>query len=361
MEYRPLGKTGLQVSTIGLGCAYLGHLGFEEGVRLVERALDLGITFLDAARAYNDSELKIGQAIKGRRDKVILSTKTATRTRDEARRQIEESLQRLGTDYVDNCHLHGLEDEADIAKRCGPGGALEALLRAKEEGLIRHIGCTAHTSAVLLQALVRYDFETILVPMNIVERDPLRALIPLCQKRGVGVTIMKPVGTGLLPARLALKWLMQQPIATAVPGVSTLAEVELNAATWREGSALSAAEEAEIAATVQRLDHVRCRICGDCLPCPQEIPVPIALGTDVMYNEYRNMGRAAFVATAWSREVVERDLPRREQLIARIESCDHCGVCVTRCPHGLPAPEMLERMLPGLRDMVAIYQEQLSE
>jgi len=107
--------------------------------------------------------------------------------------------------------------------RTGPGGALEALLEARDQGIIGHIGCTAHTSRDLIASLEVFDFEVILVPMNLVERDPLAELIPLCQARGVGVTIMKPVATGLLPATLALKWLLNQPIASAVPGTPRLA------------------------------------------------------------------------------------------------------------------------------------------
>jgi len=123
----------------------------------------------------------------------------------------------LRTGYLDNCHIHNLKLGQDIDQRLGPGGALEALIEAKEQGIIRHIGCTAHRSDILLEALRRFDFEIILVPMNIVEREPLQKLIPVCQEKGVGVTIMKPLATGVLPATLALKWLVNQPIATCVP------------------------------------------------------------------------------------------------------------------------------------------------
>jgi uncharacterized protein len=104
----------------------------------------------------------------------------------------------------------------------------------------------------------------------------------------------------------------------------------------------------------------RCRICADCMPCPQNIPVPIVLGTEVMYCHYRTMGPEAFAAASWSPEGMDRDLHGKEKLIAAIESCDHCGQCELRCPHGLPAMEMLEDMLPALRDIVRIYRLKLA-
>lgn len=361
MQYRPLGKTGLQVSAIGMGFGPLLAVAVEAGVPLVRRALALGITYLDAARSYGDTELMIGQALEGRREGVVLSTKTGARTRDEAWKSIRESLERLRTDYVDNCHLHGLHEGADMDTRLGKGGALEALIEAREQGLVRHIGCTAHTSRALLAALERFDFETILVPMNLVEREPLERLIPLCQERGVGVTIMKPVATGLLPARPALKWLLNQPIATAVPGVTTLEELELDAAVGNlEDYTLSAADQAEIEALREQLEHVRCRICGACEPCcGKGILIGFVLGTDVMYNHYRALGREGFAAAPWRVAQVERDLKVKEELVAKIESCDRCGECERHCPHGLPIVEMLQGMLPGLREIMGIYRERL--
>jgi aryl-alcohol dehydrogenase-like predicted oxidoreductase len=360
MQYRPLGKTGLEVSVIGLGLAPMMCLEVEAGVPLIRRALELGITYLDTARSYGETEVMIGRALEGRREEVVLSTKTGAKTREEAWTSIRESLERLRTDYVDNCHLHGLRGEEDIEARLGPGGALEALIEARERGLVRHIGCTAHTSRTLLMALERFDFETILVPMNLVEREPLERLIPLCHERGVGVTIMKPVATGLLPARLALKWLLNQPIATIVPGAVTLEELELDAAVGNlEDYTLSAEEEAEVEALRARWEHARCRICAACEPCPQGISIGIVLGTDLMYDHYRNLGRERFAAMPWTRERLERELQTKEELLAKIPGCASCRACEPRCPYGLPIVEMLQGLVPALQDMVALCREKL--
>ena len=182
-------------------------------------------------------------------------------------------------------------------------------------------------------------------------------MIPLCQEKGVGVTIMKPLATGLLPASLALKWLLNQPIASAVPGTTTPAELEENVAVGRRPLALTTWELGNIRELQDRLRHVRCRLCGECHPCPQGIDIEETLGTDVVYDHYRTMGSEVFRAFPWSREVIEKELVRLPRRIARIESCTRCGICEERCPHGLPIMDMLASRLPGMRHMVRIYKE----
>jgi uncharacterized protein len=356
METRALGKTGLRVSAIGMGCVQIASSRTDVAVAIIRRALELGIIYFDAARTYGDAEVKLGLALEGARDEIVLSTKTTGRTRDDTWQQITESLERLRTDFLDNCHLHALRLGDDMDLRLGAGGALEALLEARDQGLIRCIGLSSHRSDAAIAALDRFDFDVILIPMNVVEREPLDELIPLCQERGVAVTVMKPLATGLLPARLALKWLLNQPVACIVPGITTLEELEEDAAVGCEPYALTAQEELEVAEVRAALEHARCRLCADCRPCPQDIPVDLILGTDVVYDHYRTMGPDRFRAFPWSDERIARELPSRRARIAQIESCTRCGACEARCPHGLPAMEMLQATLPAMRDMVAILE-----
>ena len=361
MEYRPLGETGLRVSVLGLGCAQLGASKIDLAADIARRAVELGINYFDVASNYDDAETKLGIALEGIRERVILSTKIHALTRDDAWRELNLSLERLRTDHVDNLHLHALERGADLDVRLGPGGAIEALQRARDEGLTRHIGGSAHQSATLLAALERFPFEIILIPMNIVEREPLDALIPLCQARGVGITVMKPLATGILPPQLALRWLATQPIATAVAGTTTLAELEENVAAMEQEPGLSAEELADIEAVRRRFDPERCRICQQCEPCPQGIPIAMTLGTDCVWDHLRNMGAEAFHAFPWGRAAMEIDLPRRTELIARIEACDDCGYCEQHCPHHLPIRERLRAMLPGDYQITALWAKLLSE
>jgi hypothetical protein len=358
MQYRPLGNTGLQVSAIGLGTAQLGSSNTGYAISIVQRALELGINFFDVARGYRDAEVKLGLALKGKRDQAIISTKTVSKTRDDAWRDFNESLERMGVDYVDNCHLHGLRPGVeDLNQRLGPGGALEALIEAKRQGLTRHIGATSHRPEVLVEAIRRFDFEAILVPMNIVEQEPLNELIPLCQSKNIGVTIMKPLATGLLPSRLALRWLLNQPIASAVPGATTLEELEQNTVAGYGDYTLSAEEQAQVQELRKGLDQVRCRVCYACLPCGKDINIPTTLGTDVMFDHYRTMGRDTFRVFPWSRPALEKDIESRKQTIASIEACDRCGDCEKRCSYGLPIVDMLQAALPIMQDMMGIYDE----
>jgi aryl-alcohol dehydrogenase-like predicted oxidoreductase len=357
MQYRELGRTGLKVSTIGLGCVQLASSRTEVAVPIVQRAVELGINYFDVAKGYGDAEIKLGLGVADCRESVILSTKTGAKTRDQAWEDIQASLERLGTHYLDNVHLHALRSGDDMEQRLGRGGALEALVEAKEQGLVHHIGCSAHRSAFIIEALQRFPLEIILIPMNIVEREPLEELIPLCQEKGVGVTVMKPVATGLLPATLALKWLLNQPIATAVPGTTTLDELEENALVGHRDTMLSAEEMTQTQQIKDELEHVRCRVCSLCMPCPQEIPVGMILGTDVMFDHHRTMGPEGFRSFPWSQERIENELERRQKTIDLIQSCTRCGECEKRCPHDLLVMNMLAATLPEMQDMVQAYQE----
>jgi predicted aldo/keto reductase-like oxidoreductase len=361
MQYRPLGKTDLNVSIIGIGGVQLNSSHPDYAIKLIQHALDLGVNYIDTARVYGDSEIKIGLALQGQRERAYLSTKVIAKKRADAWRQINESLERLQVEYVDNIHLHSLFDIQDLDERVGAGGALEALRHAREQGLVRHIGCTSHVSRVLVEALKRFDFEIVSVPLNIIEREPLDELIPLCNQRGVGVTIMKPLATGLLPARLALKWLVNQPIAITTPGCTTIEEVDENV---RVGHlldfALTEQEEMQVEALREDWEHKRCRLCGACLPCPKGIAIHDELGSDDVYDHYRTMGSKMFADFNWSQQLISHQIIRRREIISLIESCDRCGRCEAKCPYDLSIADMLFERLPGMYDMLSIY-ERLSQ
>jgi predicted aldo/keto reductase-like oxidoreductase len=170
---------------------------------------------------------------------------------------------------------------------------------------------------------------------------------------------MKPVATGLLPPALALKWLLNQPIATAVPGATTVEEVEENSLTGHiDDPTLTKTEVKEAARFADKLEHVRCRICKACEPCPVGIPIGSTLGTDVIYDHYRTMGQAVFTAFPWPLERIKEDSEQRCELIKQIEACDSCGLCEERCPYGLPVSSMLKAMIPPMNDILRIWSEQ---
>jgi len=359
MEYRTLGGTGLRVSAIGYGCAGLRPASIDYAVQIVHRALDLGITFFDNARGYGDAETKLGIALEGRRDEAVVSTKTTATTRDDAWRGIEESLARLCTDHLDNMHLHNLHSMESMEERLGPGGALESLVEAREQGIIAHVGCTGHRNEVLAEAIRRFPFEVVLCVFNFAVRDPLDELIPLCVERNVGVTVMKGLSKGRLPVALALKWLLAQPVHSVVPGAVSLDEIEESAAVGNGDLPLTDEERESAEAVAAEVAGECCDICGRCLPCPAEIGIPGVLGTDGRLFTYRAHGLDGYRDYRWSSDYVAEDLESRERTVAAIEACNDCGECEARCPRHLPVVDLLRASLPVHRGIIATYREVL--
>lgn len=181
-----LGRTGLVVTRLGIGGAYCPSV---DGYRA---ALDCGVNYVDTARAYRDGadEEIIGRAIRGRRHELVLATKTIQRTADAARQELETSLRLLGTDYVDVYQLHHLNTQAERETALGPGGALEAVCRAREEGLVRFVGVTGHDWAQVQQAVATGLFDTVLCWYNSAMKEPETTVFPAAQEQDTGVVIM---------------------------------------------------------------------------------------------------------------------------------------------------------------------------
>jgi len=239
IPHRPLGKTGEQVSIIGLGGYHLGTVQSRElAVRLVQEAVDAGVTFLDNAWEYNDhrSEEWMGLGLQGRRDKVFLMSKVCTHGRDKkvAMQQLEESLKRLGTDHLDLWQIHEVIYENDPDLHFAKGGVVEALDEAKKQGKVRLIGFTGHKSpAIHLKMLAHdYPFDTVQMPLNCFDatyRSFEQQVLPELQRRGIAVLGMKSLGGdgqpilyGVVRAEEALRYAMSLPVATTICGIDSL-------------------------------------------------------------------------------------------------------------------------------------------
>jgi len=238
---RPLGRTGEEVTTFGLGGEGVlrTHGRMREAVEVIGRALDLGVNYLDSAPAYAGCLDYLGEGLAGRRDEVFLASKTHDRTREGSLRLLEDTLSRLRTGRLDLWQLHDLRTEADLDRIFGPAGAMEALLEARERGLVRFLGVTGHHDpAILLEALRRFEFDTVLVALNAADRHRLsfiEAVLPEATSLGMGVIAMKVYGGGSLvgPAGLtaeeALGYVLGlDGVSTAIIGCRTPAEVEEN-------------------------------------------------------------------------------------------------------------------------------------
>lgn len=231
---RALGNTGREVSALGIGCSPIGSISPWPALRILRRALDLGIDYFDVAPQYQDAETKLGKALRGRREDVFIATKVFRRSRADAAAEFRHSRENMGFETVDLLQLHAINTMAELDAVTRRDGALTAVIDARRSGRVRHIGITGHRDpSVLLAALDRFDFETVLIPVGLADshiNDFESALKPLCRQRGVAVIQMKLLAAGrlnpVIPPRDALRWGFSRPDhAVSLVGVERLRQV----------------------------------------------------------------------------------------------------------------------------------------
>jgi aryl-alcohol dehydrogenase-like predicted oxidoreductase len=262
MPLATLGKSGLKVSKFCLGGYHLRVKGEAEGVRIIHRALDLGVNFFDSAHHYHkgESDRTYGVALRGRRDKVLLMSKAQLRDRDNAMHQLEETLQRMQTDYLDVWQCHEVSTQEEVDRILGPNGSLEAFVKAKQQGKVRHIGFTGHRDPAVHQRLLESfgGWETVQMPVNVIDRHYLSFIdnvLPRARKRGLGVLAMKSNAMGpirennIATIEECLRFAWTQDVDTVVSGVETVAQLEENVAICK---AFKPMPESEISAVLQR-------------------------------------------------------------------------------------------------------------
>lgn len=329
IEYRVLGKTGLKISAVGFGGIPIQRVDEAGAMALVDSLIEHGINFIDTARLYTNSEELLGKALEGRRDKFVLATKSMARTAEAMRREIDESLKMLRTDYIDLYQIHNIP-VGQIDAACAEGGLLEALLEAKAEGKIRHIGLTAHSVETFRRALELDFVETIMFPYNIVETQG-EELIAECQKRNIGFICMKPLAGGAIEnATLALRFIMQNPaVSVVIPGMATIREIEMNCEAASRKEPLTAEESQGIETIRRELGTNFCRRCNYCAPCAVGIGIPSVF----LFAGYLER----YGLPDWARD-------RYATLPVKASACIGCGVCETRCPYNLPIREMMKKI-----------------
>ncbi len=326
---RRLGKTGIEVTIIGFGGIPIQVVPEDVAIAAVQRAHDLGVTFFDTARGYSNSEERIGKALAGR--DYIVATKSGNREAAGVYDDVKRSLANLQREQIDLYQLHGVSDDEDLDKVLAPGGAVEGLKRARNEGKIAHIGITGHRRETLIRAVeLCDDFATVQVPFNLVEDEILEALVPLCQARDVGIIAMKPCGGGnFTNAPLAVKWCIAQPITVAIPGLANAQEVEEDVA-MAASAELTREDIVAIEQMKEELEQRTCRRCRYCEPCPQGVQISGLLhGPSVV----RRMGAERWIGWGALETIASADL------------CTECGTCLTKCPYHLPIPELLREVV----------------
>lgn len=334
MEYRTLGKTGLNVSRLGLGGIPIQRVDALQTKKLVHKLMAAGVNYIDTARGYTVSEEYLGYALEGIREHFVIATKSMSRDSQSMTRDIDLSLQKLRTDYIDLYQIHNPSPK-DLEQVIAPGGAVEALLAAKECGKIRHIGITAHTLEVFRWALERDWVETIMFPYNIVESQG-EELIARCAEKNIGFICMKPLAGGAIDdGTLALRYITQNPAVTVViPGMAEEQELAENVAAVENTAPLTSQELSKIDAIRKTLGTEFCRRCNYCAPCTVGIPISAVLLFEGYLTRY-GLGD-------WAKQ-------RYQTLAVNPDACVDCGVCESRCPYQLPIRQMLKKAANLLR------------
>jgi predicted aldo/keto reductase-like oxidoreductase len=250
METRPFGRTGETFPILSFGGQRIvdGHnCNEEEAIEIVNTAIDRGIRYFDTAWIYSDgqAETRLGKVVKHRRAEMWLATKTYDTTGDGARRQLETSLSRLQTDYVDEWRLHNVWDYSRLDAFTAKTGALEAAIKAREEGIIRNISISCHTDPqILVEALNRFPFDSALIAVSALDHFILsfaEEFLPVANAKGVATVGMKVLGLGSLTHEVerSLRYAFSLPVSTVIVGMETMAQLEQNLAIAESFSPLS--------------------------------------------------------------------------------------------------------------------------
>ena len=331
-----LGKTGITVPQNAFGCLPIQRVSKEVAVKLLWEAYEGGMRFFDTARAYTDSEEKVGEAFDGMRDKIYIATKTHAKTPDGFWKDLETSLKLLRTDYIDIYQLH-------MAPQCykpGDGtGMYECLVKAKEQGLIRHIGITAHKLMVAQEIVESGLYETLQYPFSYLSSEKEIALVNACVKADIGFICMKALAGGLITrSDAAMAFIAQFDGLVPIWGVQRENELREWLSYMDETPSMTDEIAAYIKGEQDELSGSFCRGCGYCLPCPQGIEINNCARMSLMLR------RAP--SKAWLSEEYQAKM-------AKIESCVNCRQCVKRCPYELDTPELLRKNLEDYKRVLA--------
>ena len=328
MERVVLGKTGLKVNKNGFGALPIQRISKEDAVVLLQKAFQNGINYFDTARAYSDSEEKIGAALHEVRDQIIISTKTAAQNGKDFRKDLEMSLEKLQTDYID---LYQFHNPAFCPKPGDGSGLYEAALEAKEQGKIRHIGITNHRIAVAKEAVLSGLYETLQFPFSYLASEEEVELVELCRQKEVGFIAMKGLAGGLIHnSASAYAFMCQRQFAHVEPiwGIQREWELDEFLSYQEQAPELNEALLAEIQKDKDQLAGEFCRGCGYCMPCPAGIEINNCARMSLML---RRAPQEAWLSEEW------------QEKMKKIENCLHCGSCMKKCPYGLNTPELLKR------------------
>ncbi len=344
MKNITLGQTGICAPQNGFGALPVQRDSMEEAVAILRRAYEGGMRYFDTARAYTDSEEKIGRAFGdgqgpdwgGKRGEIFIATKTMAQTPEAFWKDLETSLSMLQTDYIDVYQFH-------MMGTCWrPGdctGMYECMQEAKAQGKIRHIGATAHKIGVAMEIAESGLYETMQFPFSYLAGEKELELVETCQKNNMGFIAMKGLAGGLINrSDAAMAYMSQFDGVMPIWGVQRMSELEEWLSYMDETPSMTGEIKEFIEKEQNELSGDFCRGCGYCLPCPMGIAINQCARMSLMI---RRSPSESWLGEYWQKEM------------AKIDTCINCRVCTTRCPYELSTPELLKKNYEDYKRVIA--------
>ena len=331
-----LGSTGITVPQNAFGALPVQRVDMNTAVSILRKAYEGGMRYFDTARAYTDSEEKLGSALSDVRKEIFIATKTQARDVETLKKDLDRSLTNLKTDYLDIYQFHA----APSCFRPGDGtGLYECAEELKRQGVIRHIGITAHKIGVAEEAIDSGLYETLQFPFSYLSSDREKDLAARCREKNMGLIAMKALAGGLIRnSKAAFAYISQFDNVIPIWGIQRMTELEEWLAFMKEPAVLDGELAAFIEKERQELVGEFCRGCGYCMPCPQEIEINSCARMSLMI---RRAPSAGWLSEKWQQEM------------KKIETCLECGECMKKCPYELKTPQLLKKNYEDYKKVLA--------
>ncbi len=336
METVRLGKTEIVTNKNAFGALPIQRIPEEDAVYLLRKAYDNGITFFDTARWYTDSEHKVGVAFHGMRDKIFIATKTGAQDAETFWKDLETSLNNLQTDYIDIYQFHNVPF---CPKPGDESGLYDAMLKAKEQGKVKHIGITNHRLSVANEAVESGLYETLQFPFCYLATEKDIELVGKCKEADMGFIAMKALSGGLITnSAAAYAFLAQYDNVLPIWGVQRESELDEFLSYIENPPVMNEEIKSVIKHDREELLGDFCRGCGYCMPCPAGIEINNCARMSLLL-------RRSPAASHLSKEGQEK--------MMKIENCIHCNQCKSKCPYGLDTPTLLAKNLEDYKNVLA--------
>ncbi|MCL1820943.1 MAG: aldo/keto reductase [Oscillospiraceae bacterium] len=331
-----LGSTGITSPQNAFGALPVQRADVQTAVKILRKAYDGGMTFFDTARAYSDSEMKLGIAFEGMRDRITIASKTMAATPEKFREDLETSLRELKTDYIDIHQFHMVR----ACYKLGDGtGLYECMLEAKKQGKIRHIGVTSHNIGVARECIASGLYETLQYPFSYLSSEAELELMRECVKAGMGFIGMKGLAGGLITeTATAFAFVAEHENVLPIWGIQHEHELDGFLSYFSETPRMNAARREFIEREKHELAGDFCRGCGYCMPCPADIDIITCARLSLLI---RRAPSARYLT------------PESRELMQKIENCVKCGQCTAKCPYSLKTAELLEKNYEDYKRILA--------